>query len=147
MSEPNVPLRRLLTQGIRDMLEDSSGRKIGIMDGPADVSGDTSDLPYAVIYDGRDTTYMGTLLHPQADGRFRYIIHSFGLRGDQAEWMSDQVVEAMLGRDDNGAYLHDITVDNLVVMDREAGESSGQAERKGKIYSVVDTFIVSVTTS
>jgi hypothetical protein len=146
-SEYNVPNISRLTEAIRDSLEAETGKRVGISTAPLQADGTAVEPPYMVLFQAPNSRYYGTMKHPQADARVAYIIHSVGLRYDQANGMRDNMVDAMVGRDDDGNYVMSISPTGLTVALREIGESSGHQRNEGKIYTVVDTFLVSVTTS
>lgn len=148
----NVPTRRLLTEAIREMLETVTTRPVAVSDAPRDSDGLAVATPYAVIHPtrpmGRGTeAFWGPMDYPEADAKFAYIIHSVGARPDQAEWMADSVRTAFIGRDADSTYTNDLTVSGLTIMLREAEDSSGLMRNESNIFLVVDTYLVSVTTS
>jgi len=159
-SDVNVPNRRPLTDGLQELLRRETARPIGITEAPVYVEsesvptgkevGDTKELPYVVIHPTRGTTFFGPgLAFPEADATYAYSIHSFGLRPDQTEAMADRVKQAIMGRDRYGDYVAVLNAAGLTVMMRTYYEdqSPGQLQNEGKIYYVVDSYLISVTTS
>lgn len=144
----NVPGRRPVTDELKRVLEEETGFPVGVATAPIDSStGEAYDVPYVVVFP-LNSLYSGPKYQtPEADATFHYSIHSIGLRDDQVQSLADRVTNAVIGRSDDGSFVIAMSPSGLTVMDRMSAESPGPLKNEGKIFSVVDVFSISVTTS
>jgi hypothetical protein len=145
---PGVPHRRKLDASLRDMLRTATERPIEIVRAPFknnDVN-QVEDPPYGILYPIPGGGFSGSpLYHPDEDATFTYQVTSVGLRDDQAEWLGDRVREAFLGRDGQGSFVHDLTVDGLAIVSREPTGPPGGLVRNDMLFSVADSYFVRVS--
>lgn len=147
---PGVPARRKLNTAVLALLRTATGRPLEMVRAPfknGDVE-QVEDVPYGILYPIPGGGFSGSpLYHPDEDASFVYQVTSVGLRDDQAEWMADKVREAMLGRDDQGSFVHEMTVEDLVIVSREPTGPPGGLVRNDMLFSVVDSYFVRVSAS
>lgn len=132
------------TKALRAMLQDTTGRPVGLGRYPTDSSGQVVATPYAVLFPIPGTTYDGPPLWDAFDTpTWQYQVTSVGARADQAEWMGDRVRVALLDRLD-GRWTHELVVPGLLVLSREH-VADGGADSDGGTVSQVDRFAFTVT--
>jgi hypothetical protein len=148
------PERRPVNKAIQEFLQNNTSFPVGVGEAPmlsaahGNQEGVAHEPPYVILEPIRGGSYFGPRFHkPEADASFRYNVVSVGYREDQAELVSERVQRAMVGRDEDGRLLYTLIIPGMSVMDRRFEQSPGPSDRKGRIHYVVDTFIVSVTTS
>lgn len=143
----NVPQRRKLTKAIKELLEEKTGRPVGISTAPRNIQNNQAELPYIVIHAISGNEYSGPqFCGPQSDVRFDYQIDSHGQRDDQAEWLADLVRETIIDRT-NGALTNKVTFPDHKIMDQEIIGPTGKLDNVGQIWTVKETFGFTVTTS
>lgn len=142
----SVPMRRKLGDAIKALLESEIGMPVGIVRPPTDNQGVPLDLPYIILDPIPGGGYSGPpYCAPNADADFHYQITYASEREDQAEWMGDEGAKVLLARDGSGHFIHDISYDDHVVMDRDGVGSPGKIDRVGTVFSRADTYKFEVT--
>jgi hypothetical protein len=68
-----------------------------------------------------------------ADAEWTYQVTGMALRGDQLEWVRDRVLEVVLGKDDDGRYVHDLDTPGVKITERDLKEDSGIGEAVGSV--------------
>ena len=143
---PNVPQRRKLTDAIKSLLEDQTGKPVGVATAPQNIQGEQADLPYIVIYPLDGGIFSGPLFcGPNADASFEYQIDSYGLRYDQAEWLSDLVRVTMIDRDADGDLINRLTYDDHEVMDQISLGPPSKLDEVGQVWSAKESYLITVT--
>lgn len=142
----SVPQRRKLTSALKALLEEKTGRSVGVGSAPRNTDNLQEELPYIVIYPIAGTLYSGSAFcGPQEDVRFDYQIDSHGKRDDQAEWLADLVRETLIDRDGYGNLVNKLSFTNHSVMDQEVVGPTGKLDNVGQIWTVKETFGFTVT--
>lgn len=143
---PNVPQRRKLTDALKSLLENSTGRSVGVGSAPVDINGVQEDLPYLVVYPIPSGSFTGPILcAPNADAIFEYQINSYGRRYDQVEWLADLVRVTLVDRDSSGALVNRLSYDGHSVMDQMLLGPPGKLDEVGQIWSVMESYAIAVT--
>jgi hypothetical protein len=142
----SVPQRRKLTQAIKLMLEDVTGRDVGITTAPRDIENEHQDYPYIVLHPISGGLYGGPAFCGfQEDVTYDYQINAHGQQWDQAEWLADLVREAIIARDELGNLVNEVVFPNHKVMDQHVVGPTGKLENAGQIWTVQETFGFTVT--
>ncbi|MGG2460555.1 hypothetical protein ACO0M4_12150 [Streptomyces sp. RGM 3693] len=110
--------RALVTEALQVMLTAATGKPCGFGRLPV-VSGKPSPLPYTVLYPQGGSVCGAPLADRSEDARLVYQVTVVAARADQAEWLSDRVREALLGRTDAGQWANAIEVSGVRVWARE----------------------------
>ncbi|HEX9991353.1 MAG TPA: hypothetical protein VGB14_00355 [Acidimicrobiales bacterium] len=131
--------RRKVTQALIDMLAAATTRPVGDLDRPP-----AGVEPFAVVYPIPGGSSDGPAQWPHADVDRVYQVSSVGKDRWQAEWMADKVRAAILGRNGNGAYVNPITVDGVVVFERDE-YAQGAPIREGALVSIGDRYVLRTT--
>lgn len=143
--------RRLITQALHKLLEDSTSWHWGNLRPPIDPSGKVEDSPYGIIIPREKGQLTGPPFsnNPWSIGSMEYTIRSFGLRHDQAELMADRAREVIIGRNSIGQYTYPLEIgEGHVVMERRPGRySPGETRARGTMFEVDDAYVIVVTTS
>ncbi|HEX9993202.1 MAG TPA: hypothetical protein VGB14_09775 [Acidimicrobiales bacterium] len=135
-----------MTDALIAMLHAVTGLDIGDLERPPG-----EDLPYAVVYPIPGGTTGGPFVAPDADADFVYQVTSVGKDRWQAQYMAGLVRRAILDRDENGAFVHAITVaeddPNLrrAVVWARSGQARGAPIREGALVSIGDRYVLSTT--
>lgn len=140
--------RRVVNNAVKALLEEATGRPVEIEIAPsADDSNAWADLPYVVVTPGGGLPFSGApFCDMYEDASFGYQITSVGERQDQVEAVADRVRLAFLGRDRFG-FIYDLNITGVNVMLREPMGPPGRMQREGRIYNVVDSFMLRLTSS
>lgn len=139
--------RRVVTGVLKDFLEENVGVPVGIDVGPSsEVTRDVVDLPYIHMTPRGGLPFSGTFFDLYDDANFGFDITSVGERQDQTEAVADKVREAILGRDSRG-FQYDINIPGVFIMMREPLGPPGRLDREGRIYNVVDSYMLRLTVS
>lgn len=143
--------QRLITAAVLELLQTGTQFPFDVLRPPEDPDiGDTLELPYGIIIPRPRGPFTGAVYstQPWSEAQIEYRIKSVGRRYDQAELMADTVREVMLGRDADGSYTFEMTIENHSVMERRPGQDSpGAPLAAGNIVEVDDSFIIAVTVS
>lgn len=144
----NVPARRPVTAALKALIENATGRPCQVGIAPHDEEGDTESIPYSVLWPTAGGSFLGPpFATPEADAFFRYTVHSIGRRDDQAEFIADAVRDAIVGRNDDGSFTYNLSIEGLRVMNRSIDQSAGPMDRDGSVFTVSESFLIAVTTS
>lgn len=141
----SVPQRRNLTEALKALLIDKTGKPVEVATAPRKHDGTVADLPYAVVYPIAGGIYSGPeLCSPEADVAWEYQIQCNGKRYDQTEWLMDLVRTTIIDRN-NGVLVNRITFDDHVVMDQRIVGPEGTLDEVGQIWFGSESFAFEVT--
>jgi hypothetical protein len=141
-----VPKRRKLTDAIKNLLENETGRPVGIGTAPVDLNSNQAELPYLVMYPIGGSSFFGPqFCGPESDVMFEYQVNSEAKRYDQADWLADLVREILIDRDSSGQLLNKVQFDGYSVMDQEIVGPPGKLEQVGQIWCVIESYGFTVT--
>jgi len=114
---------------------------------------DTPALPLAVLNSIDGGRYDGPpLVAPDADAWYVYQVDVVGSRMDQVEKGRDELRELVLGRDREGAFLHDLeVVPGFVWADRLPSDTPGGVDVEkapsGTIFTASHRYTLALTPS
>lgn len=131
----------LLTFGLIELLGDGTGRPIGDADAPRDAAGDLYDFPWGIVYPLEGGSSWGPVANWRADRRVPYQVTSSGRDRRQAQAMADRVRTVILDR----ATYPFPAVAGLKVIDRDVQDTNPGVDREGTVWSVPETFYITVT--
>lgn len=139
--------RNLVTSALIDMLVLVTGRPMSVGMAPTDATGRVlSSYPYAVIFPRDGGPFTGPPFGAMNnEAAFGYQITSVGERPDQADALSDRIRTAILAQSKAGPFLNPLVIPEAHVMMRESMGPPGRLTREGRIYNVVDSYIIRVT--
>jgi hypothetical protein len=132
-------MSRVLTDEILSVVATATGRQVG--DGTAPAS---PVLPYAVLYPLPSPDHDGDLTSPDRDRGWLYQTTSVGATREQAQWMADQVQDAM--EDEafapSGVTVMDVetTTRGSVERDDDTGKVTGPGDTASFLFYSVDTY-------
>lgn len=150
-----MSLHRLpFDKAVRTMLQEATGKPVGLyglptVDDPADPAGPKLPAvpPYYALY-ALPASYSGPPFgDDHADVEWRYQLTCIAERADQAAWLRDRGVDAMVGRqpDDPQAFLHPIVVPaGMTVLWRRAEDESTMDDADG-VVSWPQRYTIAVT--
>ena len=141
------PDRRLLTNALVLILENSTSRSIGDHETPENIP---SGEPWAIVYAIPGGNFDGPPLRaPNADGSFVYQVTSAGRSREQAEWMADMVRRTLLARNADGSFQVEFPDTTPLQVYARDSDSIGGVTVEGlptaRVFSVADRFTLFVT--
>lgn len=148
MSGIKVVNKSKVLKGLKEFLVLKTGRPISSSYAPLKANGDLEDFPYAVIHQvDTGTSYEQGFNSKESHIGIQFLIRSFGLRDDQALWMSDRVAEVLVGKGDSqrDGFLYELPIEDHKVTFREIIGSSGKLHKEGNAYVSEDSYLLSVT--
>lgn len=141
---PTVQLE-LLTYTLINALATGTGRPIGDADIPRDADGNMADAPWAIVYPLEGGRRWGPMSDWEADIRVPYQVTSSGEDRRQAQAMADRVRDVITGKS-GGTYVTPIVdPSGMRIIQREAQETAPGLDREGTIFTVPETFYLTVT--
>lgn len=147
---PSTIKRRRVDDALTLFLNETLQFEVGFVDPPSiarQVDADQSKkLRYAIVQplEGGDL-YGPPLTAPEADAELPYQITCVGVDHRSATWVADEVRTVMCGRDSHGVFVHDLTLEEHTVMDREQVPPIGVPRLEAGVYQVVDSYNVKVS--
>ena len=146
----SVPNLLPLDDAVLALIADVTGCPSDIARAPLiEGSSNSAPPPYTIVYPmpgGRGFSGPG-FAAPNADVVVYYQVRSVGERRDQVRALSDRVRQAFLAREEGGAFVHALEIENGSVMDRWPEGSPGMLRRDGSLFYVDEDYCVGVTGS
>jgi hypothetical protein len=150
MTPPRLPL----TKALRTVLENATGKPVGLggfprVDAPGSPEhGQPVPPPFSVLYVSPGSVYDGPPFDDDhADATWVYHVTCVGKRLDQAQWLLDRVHGAVLDRAPDGqGYATPIPVDGMKIIRRRA-VADGAPDTEGDVASVFEQYAITITGS
>ncbi|WP_367132883.1 MULTISPECIES: hypothetical protein [Streptomyces] len=135
-----------VTEAVRTMLEGAVGKPCGRGALPT-VDGKPAPLPYLVLYPLGGRVNGAPLADRSEDARLIFQVTVVAARTDQAEWLSDRVRAAVLGRASSGQWTHPIPLAAGEVWAREllADEGADQSSASEGVVTCVQRYELNAT--
>lgn len=136
----------LVTFALISLLRTNGDVPIGDHDAPRDADGVMAQPPFAIVYKLEGGARTGPAWSGwQDDLRLSYQVTSSGTDRRQAEAVADHVREIVTGRF-NGSWRYSFTQPaGAVITSRETQDTTPGVDREGRIFTVPETFYLTVT--
>lgn len=95
--------RDQINEAVRLFLETATGKPVGLGKIPTNPG-----TQYAIMYPMASPRGTGSQQNPEEDRDHMFQVSSFGRDYRECGRMSDRVLQAMIGRDGNGGWLHQL---------------------------------------
>lgn len=139
---------RPLDAALKSVLEEHTGRPVGVEEPPPTDPADGPPFPYALLYQ-QGARRSGPPLHdPEADARVTYQAACIGLQSDQVKALAARVRRALVGCVD-GAWAVPLAPEGMSVMGRWSIDGSADLDHEQigdlDVWHHVEQFVVAVT--
>lgn len=138
-----------LESNLRASLASFVGRPVGVGDAPFGDKGEPKepDFPYAIIYPLPGGTFSGSLAQPEEDAMWVGQVNSVGTTPESARWLSGRVRRFFMQRADNGFTNAIDPGDGWTINDRRVRSGGGVEPGKKALFSVAESYALSITAS
>lgn len=141
--------RRKVDEGLLQLLVEELQFEVGLVDPPevarAEGAEENDDLKYVILQPIEGGEFYGApWTAPEQDVELPYQVTCVGVDWRMATWVADEVRRVMCARDAHGVLVHELTLEEHTVMDREQITPIGVPRLESGAYQVVDSYTVKV---